>query len=113
MNPFDELYKTDCDREQFGKDWVGPAELVFGIPAVAARYAKTCRDGYDSEIRVVALPARFYVVAAIPGANSVGEHRPGFSITTGGGVTVPFLIRLAKLVANGMIGVDSFTEAGS
>lgn len=104
-DPFAFMYDTRSDdRAVFGANWCGPDVLTHAEDIVIARYPKR-GDGHDVEVTCCALPARFYEVRALPTTNSVGESKPGFTLSTGSGSEMAQWAHLtAKLIASGMVG---------
>lgn len=104
---FDRLYEVKPeDRAPFGPYWKGPEWFTHGDWHIVAEYPKDPEDGDGQVVRLheCRMPARFYKIEALPTPNSVGEVRPGFSISTGSGTEMLELaVRLAKKVSRGMI----------
>ena len=72
------------------------------------RWPATSGDGQSVEVWEVQLPARAWRLEVRPGANSVGEPRPGYTIETGaGGADMASLIaRLVSAIQGGMVSVE-------
>jgi len=64
----EELYRVSHhETRPWGSLWCGPDELKHGEPTLIARLVAESEEGYDVEIFVSAMPARFYHIHAIRG----------------------------------------------
>ena len=62
----------------FGSNWCGPESYEIHKETLVARYeSDICSDGQTVEVYCVAMPARFYIIRALAGANSVGDPLGG------------------------------------
>lgn len=103
------LYAPDArDRSIFGERYDPPGEFRHGEAHRVAAYPKDPEDGDGQPVEVyeTRLPARFYELRALPSTNSVGEPKPGWTLSTGSGDEMGELVAaLAVAVTQGMVGV--------
>lgn len=103
----DALYKPDVrDRSIFGANYTPPEKFAHGEWVTVARFEKEPGgDGQPVEIDECRMPARFFRLRALDSTNSVGDPKPGFSLSTGSGDEMGRLMaRLATEIAAGMVG---------
>lgn len=77
---------------------------------LVADMAKDPEDGDGQSVKVFEcrMPARFFKLEAAAGANSCGEEKQPFVITTGSGDEMGHLIGLlAKAITQGMLGIKT------
>lgn len=99
---FAELYVADADdRKPFGDRWCGPAAFEPWKTTLIAHYPKTSRDGHAVDVYCDAGPARFYLVVARDGLNSVGAPNKGFALATGSGADSARLVAAIAAAASG------------
>lgn len=101
---FDGLYKTDREKETFVSRFCGPDVLPHGERTLVAYYPKNPKDGDGQPVKVYccALPARFYIVEALPSTNSVGEEIAGFTLSTGSSLD-DWAAETAHQISQGMV----------
>ena len=59
-------------------------------------------DGQTVEVYEDALPAKFYTLKVLAGANSIGLPQKAYTVGTGSGMK-EFALELAKQIAEGMV----------
>lgn len=96
------------EKAAFGSHWCGPAKFSkHGMDLVAKYDDEPDNDGQPAEVYCSACPAMFYIIKALPGANSVGDKKSGWQMGTGSGDEMRSLaIEMAKAVAGGMLSLD-------
>ena len=113
---FDDLYiPYPEEKEVFGDKWCGPAKYPKRDSVLIAKYPKTPEDGDGQPVEVygsAAGPARFYTAKVLPWANSAGEMKDGFEVSTGSGNEMAKLIkRIAIAISEGMIDFSPSNQA--
>lgn len=95
-----------------GLNYEGPKVFSHGDwHTVAKLEADAESDGQNCEIQECRLPARFFRLLVHPTPNSVGKTQEGWILSTGsgdeGGAAI---VRVAKLVVQGMIGWHPYSQ---
>lgn len=106
-DPFDSMYESRrTDQKVFGKYWMGPFKFEHGKDTPIAFYkAEEGSDGMNVEVECCAMPARFYKIRVLPTPNSVGEMKPGFTLTTGSSCA-ELAAQIAEAARDGMLGLE-------
>ncbi len=112
----DFLYKGNDPRDQRifeGLNYEGPEVFSHCDWHTVARIPKRSGgDGQDCEIQESRMPARFFWLIVRPSENSVGEPIDGWVLSTGSGDDVgALMVAIAKMVSDGMIGSEPYSEA--
>lgn len=96
---------SDYEVDTFGQQWVGPTKVEKGEWTLVAFYPSNREsDGYDTEVWVNAIPARFWRVVARATKNSGGETRFGFMLQTGTGPDMrKWVADTARLISQGLV----------
>ena len=104
MGIFDGIYEPyPSERAAFGDAWCGPEHYEHCKDYLVARYETAeDSDGLTCEVYCCAMRARFYTLKALAGANSVGDQKPGFVLSTGSGMA-EWAAQTAKHIAEGMV----------
>ena len=94
------------ERGAFGENWCGPTKIGREWTKVAHYPKEEGGDGQPVDIYLMALPALFTKLHALPSTNSIGEPVVEFILETGSGSEVrDLMIQMAKQIAMGMIAV--------
>jgi hypothetical protein len=104
MSFFDEL-DTPYPEEvaAFGKRWRYSGTYPHGEDVLVAFYPKEIGgDGQDVEVYCSAWPARFYMVKALEGVNSIGKALPEWTLGTGSSMADTAAL-LAEKISEGML----------
>lgn len=101
---------NDADRFPKIDPAYDPDEQTFprGEAVCVARFPARCADGRDAAVLERRLPARFFEVVV------EGDGRPGYRVGTGSGDDMGRLaFRLARLIADGLLGWDAIPAGGA
>lgn len=102
---FDKLYETiNADKiKSLGKLYKPPKKFTSNKPMLVAKLKYDGDgDGHDVEVYETRLPARFFQIKALP-----TKRFNGFSLSTGSGMGEE-AGKIAKLIAEGMLGITRF-----
>ena len=107
------LYQVrDYERNLWGPYWVKDVgDFPHGQEvkvAVVPKYPPD-GDGYTVEVYTIACPARVLILRALPGENSVGEHRKGFQLSFGSGFYQE-AYKVALYIREGTLVAEEFDE---
>lgn len=92
------------ERLTWGGAWCGPELLEHGqATKIAAATKAEGSDGFDVEVWVTALPARFYRVVARPTKNSIGVIKAGWVLPFGT-INEQWLRQFVEMITRGLIG---------
>lgn len=105
---FPEAYASTRERVVLGDAFCGPDRFEYGVDTLIARLPKDPEDGdgHAVEIYVMAMPARFYEIRALPGVNSSDEPQAGFTLSTGSGM-LEWVKETAVHITQGMVAGSS------
>jgi hypothetical protein len=91
------------ERAVFGTHWCHVGNYNHAEEELIAFYPKEIGgDGQDVEVYCSAWPARFYVVKALEGVNSVGKLMPAWTLGTGSSMADTAAL-LAEKISEGML----------